>query len=52
MRLIWGGRASVRAALYMGALVATRYNPLIQRVYYRLVAAGKPKKLALTAVHA
>ena len=49
MRLIWGGRASVRAALYMGALVATRYNPLIQRFYYRLVAAGKPKKLALTA---
>ena len=31
------------------ALVATRYNPLIQRFYYRLVAAGKPKKLALTA---
>ena len=49
MRLIWGGRAFVRAALYMGALVATRYNPLIQRFYYRLVAAGKPKKLALTA---
>ena len=49
MRLIWGGRASVRAALDMGALVATRYNPLIQRFYYRLVAAGKPKKLALTA---
>ena len=49
MRLIWGGRASVRAALYMGALVATRYNSLIQRFYYRLVAAGKPKKLALTA---
>ena len=49
MRLIWGGRASVRAALYIGALVATRYNPLIQRFYYRLVAAGKPKKLALTA---
>ena len=47
MRLIWGGRASVRAALYMGALVATRYNPLIQRFYYRLVAAGKPKKLVL-----
>ena len=49
MRLIWGGRASVCAALYMGALVATRYNPLIQRFYYRLVAAGKSKKLALTA---
>ena len=49
MRLIWGGRASVCAALYMGTLVATRYNPLIQRFYYRLVAAGKSKKLALTA---
>ena len=47
MRLIWGERASVRAALYMGALVATRYNPLIQRFYYRLVAAGKSKKLVV-----
>ena len=37
------------AALYMGTLVATRYNPLIQRFYYRLVAAGKPKKLAVSA---
>ena len=49
MRLIWGGRASVRAALYRGALVATRYKPLIQRFDDRLGAAGKPKKLALTA---
>lgn len=48
-RLVWGGRAPVRAALYMGALVATRYNRLIQRFYQRLIAAGKPKKLALTA---
>jgi transposase len=47
-RLVWGGRAPVRAALYMGALVATRYNHIIQRFYQRLIAAGKPKKLALT----
>jgi transposase len=48
-RLVWGGRAPVRAALYMGALVATRRNPVIRAFYRRLVAAGKPKKLALTA---
>ncbi len=48
-RLVWGGRAPVRAALYMGALVATRCNPVIRAFYTRLVAAGKPKKLALTA---
>ena len=42
-RLISGGQASVSAALYMGAFVATRYKPLIQRFYYFLVAAGKPK---------
>lgn len=48
-RTIWGGRASVRASLYMAALVATRHNPVIAAFYRRLVAAGKPKKLALTA---
>jgi len=48
-RVIGGGRASVRAALYMGALVATRHNAVIRRFYQRLLAAGKPKKLALTA---
>jgi transposase len=48
-RLVWGGRAPVRAALYMGALVASRRNPVIRAFYHRLVAAGKPKKLALTA---
>jgi transposase len=47
-RLVWGGRAPVRAALYMGALVASRRNPVL-RAFYRLVAAGKPTKLALTA---
>ena len=48
-RSVWGGRARVRAALYMGALVATRCNPVIGEFYKRLLAAGKPKKLALTA---
>jgi len=48
-RLVWGGRAPVRAALYMAALVATRRNPAIGRFYQRLLRAGKPKKLALVA---
>jgi transposase len=48
-RRIWGGRAAVRAALYMGALVATRYNPPIRAFYTRLLAAGKPRKVALVA---
>ena len=48
-RAVWGGRARVRAALYMGALVASRWNPVIRDFYQRLQAAGKPKKLALTA---
>lgn len=46
---MWGGRAPVRAALYMGALVATRHNPVIREFYERLLAAGKPKKVALVA---
>lgn len=48
-RFIRGGRPGVRAALYMGTLVATKCNPVIRTVYQRLVAAGKPKKLALVA---
>jgi transposase len=48
-RRIWGGRAAVRSALYMATLVATRYNPVIKAFYQRLLAAGKPKKLALVA---
>ena len=48
-REVWGGRAPVRAALYMGTLVATRYNPVIREFYERLLAAGKPKKVALVA---
>jgi transposase len=48
-RFVQGGRGPLRGALYMGALVATRYNPVIRTFYLRLVAAGKPKKLALVA---
>lgn len=48
-RTIWGGRAPVRAALYMGALAATRWNPVIRAFYQRLCVAGKAKKVALTA---
>ena len=48
-RSIWGGRATVRAVLYMGALVATRHNPVIGDYYRRLLERGKPKKVALTA---
>ena len=48
-RLVYGGRAPVRAALYMAALVASRRNPAIQVFYQRLLATGKPPKLALTA---
>jgi transposase len=48
-RTIWGGRAPVRAVLYMAALVAVRHNPALRAFYLRLVAAGKAKKLALTA---
>jgi transposase len=48
-REVWGGRAPVRAALYMGALVATRHNPIIGEFYERLLKAGKPKKVALVA---
>lgn len=49
-RMIWGGRASVRQALYMAALVATRHNAPLRTFYQRLLAAGKPKKVALVAV--
>jgi transposase len=48
-RTTWGGRATVRAALYMGALVATRFNPRIRAFYVRLLSAGKAKKVALVA---
>ena len=48
-RRVWGGRAKVRASLYMATLVAARYNPRIRDFYQRLCAAGKPKKVALAA---
>jgi transposase len=48
-REVWGGRAPVRATLYMGALVATRHNPILKEFYERLLKAGKPKKVALVA---
>lgn len=48
-REAWGGRAPVRALLYMSALVATRHNPAIKEFYERLFSTGKPKKVALVA---
>jgi transposase len=48
-RTTFGGRPQVRKVLFMAAMVATRYNPVIKAFYDRLVAAGKPKKLAITA---
>jgi transposase len=48
-RTVWGGRAQVRAVLYMSTLVAVRYNPVLQRFYERLRRAGKAPKVALTA---
>lgn len=48
-RRVWGGRARVRAALYMAALVATRHNPTVRHFYQRLLEAGKPEKVALVA---
>jgi transposase len=48
-RTVWGGRAHVRAALYMSTLVAVRYNPVLVGFYQRLRAAGKAAKVALTA---
>lgn len=48
-RTVFGRRASVRTAIYMSALVGTRHNPVIKEFYKRLVAAGKPKNVALNA---
>jgi len=48
-RLVYGGRAPVRAVLYMAALVASKCNPVIRAFYQHLRAAGKPAKVALTA---
>jgi transposase len=48
-RTIWGGRASVRSALFMASVVATRFNPVIRDFYKRLKAKGKPSKVCLVA---
>jgi len=48
-RRIWGGRADVRSVVYMAALVAITHNPVIRAFYSRLIAAGKPKKVAIVA---
>ena len=48
-RTCWGGRANVRAALYMPTLAAVRYNPVLRAFYNRLLEAGKAKKVVLTA---
>ena len=48
--MIGGGRSAARAALYMAALVASRFNPVLKGLYNRLVLAGKAKKAALIAV--
>lgn len=49
-RHIWGGRAPVRTTLYMAAMAARRFNPPLKAFYERLTAAGKPHKVAITAV--
>ena len=49
-RCIWGGRAEVRSVLYMAAVAAIRFNDVLGVFFRRLVAAGKPKKVALIAV--
>ncbi len=49
VRTCWGGRANVRAALYMPTLVAVHHNEVLRKFYTRLLAMGKPKKVALTA---
>jgi transposase len=48
-RRIWGGRAEVRSVLYMATISALRSNPVIKTTYQRLLAAGKPKKVAIVA---
>ncbi len=48
-RSVWGGRAPIRAVLYMATLVSTRHNPVIRSFYQRLLERGKAKKVALVA---
>ena len=47
--MTWGGLAEVRSVVYMAAIVAMRHNPVIRTFYERLLAAGKPKKVAIVA---
>jgi transposase len=49
-RCIFGGRRALRSGLYMAALAASRRNHILAPFYQRLLAAGKPPKVALTAV--
>jgi len=49
-RRVWGGRAPVRTALYMAAVTAAHHNPVLRPFYQRLRAAGKPAKVAFTAI--
>ncbi len=49
-RIIYGGRLTMRSAIYMAALSASRYNPVLKAFFERLIAGGKPFKVALTAV--
>lgn len=49
-RTCWGGRPAVRTVLYMAALTAARWNPVLRDFYHRLRSTGKPAKVALTAV--
>lgn len=49
-RMIYGGRKEARQAMYMAALVASSHNPILKEFYQKLLAKGKPKKVALTAV--
>lgn len=48
--VIGGGRTVVRTVLFLGAMVAVRHNPVLKRFFAKLVAAGKPKMVALIAV--
>jgi transposase len=48
-RRIWGGRAHVRVALYMAVVSASQWNPVVKAYYEKLIASGKPRKVALVA---
>jgi transposase len=48
-RMVWGGRAQVRSALYMSSLPAIRFNPVVRQFYQRLRAAGKSFEVAMVA---